>query len=75
MIYKILGPFVNPLTADDRYSLLNRDKKNKRKTKRKIFARFFFAFPTFRFNFEHFQEKDDPHSSCIFQVTESEKLG
>ena len=22
-----------------------------------------------------FKKKDDPHSSCIFQVTESEKLG
>ena len=30
--------------------------------KEKIFLDFLFAFSKFRFNFEHFQKKDDPHS-------------
>ena len=54
---------------------LTETRKINEKRKEKHLLDFFFAFPTFRFNFEHFQEKDDPHSSCIFQVTESEKLG
>ena len=29
--------------------------------KRKVFSKFFFAFSKFKFNFEHFQKKDDPH--------------
>ena len=43
--------------------------------KRKIFSEYFFEFPKFRFNFERFQEKDDPHSLCIFALTDSEKGG
>ena len=59
--------FVNPLTAVDKYSLLNRgnlwqDFQMKLSEKGKIFSQFFFAFSKFRFNFEHFQEKHDPHS-------------
>ena len=36
---------------------------------------FFFAFWKFKFNFEHVQQKDDPHSLCIFELRESEKRG
>ena len=43
--------------------------------KRKTFCEFFFTFSKFRFSFEHFQKKDDPHSSCIFELTDSEKSG
>ena len=35
----------------------------------------FFAFSKFRWNFEHFQNKDDPHSWCIFELTDPEKRG
>ena len=34
----------------------------------KCLLNFFFAFSKFRFNFEHFRKKDDPHSSCIFNL-------
>ena len=34
--------------------------------KKKSFLDFPFAFSAFRFNFEHFQEKDDPHIADIF---------
>ena len=41
--------------------------------KEKDNSEFFYAFPKSRFNFEHFQEKDDAHSRCIFKITDSEK--
>ena len=41
--------------------------------KKKVFLNFFLAFSKFRFNFEHFQKKDDPHSLCILEFIESEK--
>ena len=80
MICKILGLFVNPLTADDKCSLLNRGNLLQHfqmhlPEKRKIFCEFFFTFSKFRVNFEHFQKKDDPHSWCIFEHTDSEKRG
>ena len=62
MICKILGLFVNPLTADDRCSPLNRGNLLQHfqmhlPEKRKIFCKFFFTFSKFRVNFEHFQKK------------------
>ena len=59
--------FVNTLTADDKYSLLNRDNLRQpiRKTlsqKHKAFSQFFLAFSKSTLNFEHCQQKDDPHS-------------
>ena len=49
MIGKILGLFVNPLTSDDKYSVLNRGNLLQRfqmhlSHKRKIFREFFFHF-------------------------------
>ena len=80
VICKILGLFVNPLTADNNYCLLNRGNKQQHfqmqlSQKRKIFFRLFFAFSKFRFSFEQLQEKDDPHSWCIFGLVESDKRG
>ena len=59
--------FVNTLTADDKYSLLNRDKLRQpiRTTlyqKHKAFSQFFLAFFKSTLNFEHLQKKDDPQS-------------
>ena len=60
--------FVNPLSADNRYSLLNRGnllqhiKTQLLSQERKIFNEFFSVLIKFRFNFEHFEKKDDPHS-------------
>ena len=59
--------FVNTLTADDKYFLLNR---NNLKTpipkplsqKHTAFSQFFLAFPKSTLNFEPFQKKDDRHS-------------
>ena len=63
---QIFGLSLNPLTADNKYSLLKRRNlfehfQMQLSQKRKIFSQFFLAFSKFRFNFEHFQKKDDPH--------------
>ena len=78
MIFKILGLFVNTLTADDKYSLLNRDNLTQSiqtllSQKPKAFSQFFSSFLKSTLNFEHFQKKDDPHSRCISEITVYEK--
>ena len=78
MIFKILGLFVNTLTADDKYSLLNRDNLTQSiqtllSQKQKTFSEIFSSFLKSTLNFEHFQKKDDPHSRCISEITVSEK--
>ena len=42
---------------------------------KKLFSYFFFPFSKFRLNYEWFQNKDDPHSWCIFELTDSEWRG
>ena len=59
--------FVNTLTADDKYSPLNRDNltqpiRTKLSQKEQAFSEFFLAFSKSTLNFEHFEKKDDPHS-------------
>ena len=83
MIYKILGQFVNTLTADDKHYLLNRDNlmqpiQTPLSPNQKTFSAFFFFFFFFAFlkrllNFKHFSKKDDPHSYCISEIKGSEK--
>ena len=72
--------FVNTLTADDQYSLLNRDNltqpiRTKLSQKRKAFPQFFLAFSKSTLNFEHLQKKDGLHSRFISEITHSEKRG
>ena len=60
VICKILGLFVNTMTADGKHSLLNRDNltqpiQMQLCQKRKTFSQFFSAFLKSRLNFEHFQ--------------------
>ena len=59
--------FVNTLTTDGMYSLLNRDNltqpiRTPLSQKQKACSSSFLAFPKSILNFEHFQKKDDPHS-------------
>ena len=59
--------FVNTLTADDQYSLLNRDNLTQPLgtqlfQKQKDFSQFFLAFLKSTLNFEHLQKKDELHS-------------
>ena len=55
------------MTADDKYSLLNRGNLTQQiptqlSQKQKAFAQFFLPVLKFTLTFEHFQKKDDPHS-------------
>ena len=63
----MLGLFVNTLTGDDKYSLLNRDNllqdlQMQLSRKQKTFCGFISAFWKLRFNFEHCQKNDDFHT-------------
>ena len=63
VISKILGLFVNTLTAYNKYCLLNRNNSLEHLqmqfsylTKKKTFSQLFVAFWKSRFNFEYFQK-------------------
>ena len=80
VICKILRPFVNTWTADNKYSLLNRENLTQPihmplSQKKETFSELFFPFLKSILNFEHFQEKGQAHSWCISQITDSEKCG
>ena len=77
-ICKILSLFVNTLTADDKYSLLNRENltqpiQMELSQKQKPFPQFFSRILKSSWNFQHFQQIDDAHSWCISQNTDSVK--
>ena len=64
---KALQLFVNTLSADDKYSLLNRDNltqqiRTQLSQKQKPFYPFFLPFSKCALNLKYFQKKDDPHS-------------
>ena len=67
-IWEILRLFVNTLTADDKYSLLKRDKLTQaiqmQLSKKKN------TFSEIIFNFEQFLKKDDPQSLCISEFAD-----
>ena len=80
VICKISRLFPNTLSADGKYSLLNRDNltqpiQMQLSWKQKTFSQFFSPFFKSSLNFEHFQKKDDSHSWGISKITESEKQG
>ena len=62
MLHKILRPFVNKLTVNDKHYLLNRDNlaqpiQIQLSRKQKNFSEFFFAFSKSILNFKHLPEK------------------
>ena len=76
----ILKPFVNTLTADDKYcrsimqnlaQLLETPLNQKQKT----FSRSFIAFLKCAWNLEHFLKKDEYPSLIIFEFLDSERRG
>ena len=80
VICKILRLFVHILSAVEKYSLPNREYltqpiKIEISHKQKFFFEFFSSFSNSKLNFEHFQQKDDPHSLFISEVTACEKHG
>ena len=65
--WKISRLFPNTLSADGKYSLLNRDNltqpiQMQLSRKLKTFSGFFCAFLKSSLNFEHFLKKEDSHS-------------
>ena len=80
MWYEILRPFVNGLTADDKYSSTNM--KNFRQQfqtplshKQKTFSEFFIAFLKCAWNLEHFQKKDEYPCLIISEIIDAERRG
>ena len=78
VICEILVVFINTLTADDKYSLHNSDILLEpiymQLSKKEIFfSQVFAPFLKFTWIFEHFEQKDDPHSLYISEITEWEK--
>ena len=78
VICKIWRLFPNTLSADGKYSLLNRDNLTQPiqmevSPKQKTFSQFFSAFLKSSLHFEHFLQKDDPHCWCISDIMDPEK--
>ena len=80
MICKILRLFANTLSADDNYSLINRDTLRQPiqiplSQKEKDFSEFFSSFLKSILNFKNFQKKDDSHRRAISTIMDSETRG
>ena len=80
MWYEILRPFVNGLTADDKYSStsmknLPQQFQTPLSQKQKTFSGFFIAFLKCATNLEHFQKKDEYPSLIISEIIDAEKRG
>ena len=75
LIYKILGLFVNAMTTDYKYYSENSHQSIEMKLskKQKTFSESFATFMKSSSMFEIFYEKDDPHISCISDVTDCER--
>ena len=78
--YEILRPFVNGLTADDKYSGSNMKNLPQQiqtplSSKQKTFSEFFVAFLKCAWNLEHFQKKDEYPSLIISEIIDAEKYG
>ena len=74
----MLRLFVNTLTPDGKYPLLNRDKLTQPLQillcqKQKTFSQSFSQFLKSTLNFEQMQKKDDTHSRGISDITDSVK--
>ena len=77
-ICKMLRNFVNILTADDKYFLVNRDNLTQPiqmhlSLKQKYFSEFFTQRWKSSLNFKQFERKDDRYIWCIFEIRDSEK--
>ena len=78
MWYEILRPFVNALTADDKYSGSNMQNLPQQFQtplfhKQKTFSSFFITFLKCAWNLEHFQKKDEYHRLIISEIIDAER--
>ena len=79
LIWKILVLLVTTLAPDEKYPFLNRDNltipiQMQLSRKQNTFSEFFTAFLKSKWNFEHFDKKDDADRFCIFEITHSENV-
>ena len=77
---KILGLFVNTLTAEYMYShrnmqTLTQQVQTPLSLKQKTFSRFFIAFVKFKWNGEHFQKKGESSSLSISKIIDAKRGG
>ena len=75
--WKFLGPFLNTLTAKDKYSLNSKDKWMQKihmllSKKQKSFFWSFFCVFRICIKYRTFSKKDDPHSLIISEITDNE---
>ena len=75
--FELLGQFVNTLTADNKYSRLNRKNSSEQVPmqkclKPKPFSRFFIAFLKCTLNLEYFEKKGQFHSLSITEIINCE---
>ena len=80
MWYEIWRPFVNALTADDKYSGINMKNLQQQfqtplSQKQKTFSQFFIAFWKCAWNLEHLQKKDENPSLIISEIIDAEIRG
>ena len=76
---KMLGLLVNTLAADEKYPVLNRDNlaigiQMQLYQKQNTFSEFLATFWKSELSLEYFRKKDDPHSFCISEITDSENV-
>ena len=79
LTWKMLGLLVDTLADDEKYLVPHREYltmpiQMQLSQKQKNFSKFFAAFLKFSLNFKHFEKKDQPHSFCIFEVTDPENV-
>ena len=77
---KILGLFVNTLTAEYTYSCRNMQTFTQQvqmllSLKQKTFSQFFIAFLKYTWNGEHFQKKGESSSLSISEIIDSKRRG
>ena len=73
VISKIFVLFVHLLTADDRYSLCNKDNlqqpiQMELCKKQKFLSRLSAESVEVKFNFQHFEKKDEPRGACFSAI-------
>ena len=76
---QIFGLLVNTLATDEKYPVLNRQNltiliQMELSKKQITSSQFFASFLKSKLNFENFEKKDDPHSFCISEITDSENV-
>ena len=71
---------INLLTVNDKYSVLNRDNlrqpiQMQLSQKQKVFSEFVSTILKSILKLEHIKKKDQSHSRCISEITDTEKRG